>query len=465
MTICPTPTTAAVLLCLLSLLTPYATPLPSDSIVSELSALQSQSPTGVIHLTDALLRRIISLPTPRPFSFLIFFDARNLHSKPGLSLPTLKSEFALVSSSFHSNNPDQKSLFFFDIEFEESQASFALFGINSLPHVRLIVPSAVDLKTDPIQMDAADFSRLAESMAEFIASKTKLNVGPIIRPPIISKNQIIFIIAAVLVWTPFIVKKLISGNTILHDKNIWMGGAIFIYFFSVSGAMFNIIRKMPMFVVDRHDPDKLVFFYKGSGMQFGAEGFTIGFLYTMVGLLLAFMTHMMVKVRNTNVQRVAMIVTLFVLFWAVKKVVLLDNWKTVVKELKEREIEIGYPTDVKHVAHIGWDGHSGSAPSWMNQFKTGPDFAATSIGNSGSALSPWSSQDYGESMRQQSGSEMFKDTPPTEFPPMKKQKRRKKKSTSSPKSNSGSSSKSSRAAKSKAKFVEGNANPTNIEVA
>lgn len=35
--------------------------------------------------------------------------------------------------------------------------------------------------------------------------------------------------------------------------------------------------------------------------------------------------------------------------------------------VKEREMEIGYPTDVKHVAHIGWDGPSGSgsAPSWV----------------------------------------------------------------------------------------------------
>ncbi|KAD7117947.1 hypothetical protein E3N88_05215 [Mikania micrantha] len=61
--------------------------------------------------------------------------------------------------------------------------------------------------------------------------------------------------------------------------------------------------------------------------------------------------------------------------------------------VKEREMEIGYPTDVKHVAHIGWDGSSGSAPSWMNEFKTAPDFAATSIGNSGSAMSTWSSQE------------------------------------------------------------------------
>lgn len=35
---------------------------------------------------------------------------------------------------------------------------------------------------------------------------------------------------------------------------------------------------------------------------------------------------------------------------------------------KEREIQIGYPTDVKHVAHIGWDSPSStnSAPSWVS---------------------------------------------------------------------------------------------------
>ncbi|KAL0398733.1 UNVERIFIED_CONTAM: CRIB domain-containing protein RIC10 [Sesamum radiatum] len=136
--------------------------------------------------------------------------------------------------------------------------------------------------------------------------------------------------------------------------------------------------------------------------------------------------------------------------------------------VKDREIEIGGPTDVKHVAHIGWDGQTGSAPSWMNNFKTGPDFAQTSIGNSGSALSPWSSQDFGESTRQQSGgTEMFKDIPPSDLPPVKKKPKRKKckPAPSSPTSNSGSTSRSARAAKSKTKFVEDNANPTNIEVA
>ncbi|KAK4433152.1 hypothetical protein Salat_1077400 [Sesamum alatum] len=81
MAISPTPTAVALLLIsLLFLLASYATPISSDSIVSELSALQSQSPTGVIHLTDSLLRRIVSLPSPRPFYSLIFFNAHQFHS-------------------------------------------------------------------------------------------------------------------------------------------------------------------------------------------------------------------------------------------------------------------------------------------------------------------------------------------------------------------------------------------------
>lgn len=35
-------------------------------------------------------------------------------------------------------------------------------------------------------------------------------------------------------------------------------------------------------------------------------------------------------------------------------------------EGKEPEMDIGFPTDVKHVAHIGWDGPSVDTPSWVN---------------------------------------------------------------------------------------------------
>ncbi|CAH8329025.1 unnamed protein product [Eruca vesicaria subsp. sativa] len=37
---------------------------------------------------------------------------------------------------------------------------------------------------------------------------------------------------------------------------------------------------------------------------------------------------------------------------------------------KEPEIQIGNPTDVKHVAHIGWEGPSATTPSWMHEYKS-----------------------------------------------------------------------------------------------
>ncbi|KAF9588096.1 hypothetical protein IFM89_007337 [Coptis chinensis] len=177
-------------------------------------------------------------------------------------------------------------------------------------------------------MDQGDFARMAESMSEFVQSKTGLTVGPVQRPPFMSSKQIGVIVIGVLLSTPFFIKRIMEGNTIFHDRILWLCLSVFVYFFSVSGAMHNIIRKMPMFIADRNDPTKLVFFYQGNGMQLGAEGFTVGFLYTVVGLLLAFVSHVLVRVRNKMVQRGFMAFALFVSFWAVKKVVYLDNWKT-----------------------------------------------------------------------------------------------------------------------------------------
>ncbi|XP_018487905.2 CRIB domain-containing protein RIC8-like, partial [Raphanus sativus] len=50
---------------------------------------------------------------------------------------------------------------------------------------------------------------------------------------------------------------------------------------------------------------------------------------------------------------------------------------------KEPEMQIGTPTDVKHVAHIGWDGDSinQNSPSWMHDFKESGGYLSTPLGN------------------------------------------------------------------------------------
>lgn len=59
---------------------------------------------------------------------------------------------------------------------------------------------------------------------------------------------------------------------------------------------------------------------------------------------------------------------------------------------REHEMQIGFPTDVKHVAHIGWDGPNMNAPIWMKDFHSAP---LGTIGPDGIANpTPWGSQDF-----------------------------------------------------------------------
>ncbi|MCO5607486.1 hypothetical protein L7F22_061682 [Adiantum nelumboides] len=55
----------------------------------------------------------------------------------------------------------------------------------------------------------------------------------------------------------------------------------------------------------------------------------------------------------------------------------LRRWSAVTEAFRwqEQELEIGYPTDVKHVAHVGWDGPSVRGPSWIDELKQSPNYA------------------------------------------------------------------------------------------
>lgn len=214
------------------------------------------------------------------------------------------------------------------MEYQESKSSYELFDVKSLPHIRLIPIYVMDVKNDCIRMDASGFSMGAESMKEFVEMNVNVNVGPIHPPPVIPKQMIMIIGCGFLIWSPFLVKKFVFGNSLLHNKYVWMIGSILVYYFSVAGTMHTIIRKAPLFLMDKNDPGNWIIFYQGSGMQLGAEGFAVGLLYTIVGLLLALMTHVLVYLKNRGTQSLLMAFGLFISFWAVKKVVYLDNWKT-----------------------------------------------------------------------------------------------------------------------------------------
>ncbi|KAL2931495.1 CRIB domain-containing protein RIC10 [Bienertia sinuspersici] len=128
--------------------------------------------------------------------------------------------------------------------------------------------------------------------------------------------------------------------------------------------------------------------------------------------------------------------------------------------VKEREMEIGLPTDVKHVAHIGWDGPDGTTPTWMSEFGTGSELTLGSVGSvGGSREQTWTSQDVTDFertfSRQASTTAKLNNFPPTNLPVNPKKTRRKKNKSSNSSPKSGGSSRSSRSSKSRYVLAEG----------
>ncbi|KAI4371665.1 hypothetical protein MLD38_009991 [Melastoma candidum] len=115
-------------------------------------------------------------------------------------------------------------------------------------------------------------------------------------------------------------------------------------------------------------------------------------------------------------------------------------------EDEEEEMEIGLPTDVKHVAHIGGDDPLGSGPAWMKEFTGAPEFQSSLRETADQTSTPGGTTEDGKSNLSKSTDNVTGD----EAPHMPKKHRRKKiKSTTSSKS-----TRSSRPGKSKLKQPE-----------
>ncbi|KAG1346636.1 putative dolichyl-diphosphooligosaccharide--protein glycosyltransferase subunit [Cocos nucifera] len=85
-------------------------------------------------------------------------------------------------------------------------------------------------------------------MVEFVEAKTKIPIDSIVCPPSISPQQIAFLAITLLISASFLIKRILEGDTMLHDRSFWMALAMFIYFVSVTSMMDNIICKMLMFL-------------------------------------------------------------------------------------------------------------------------------------------------------------------------------------------------------------------------
>lgn len=85
----------------------------------------------------------------------------------------------------------------------------------------------------------------AEDMGRFVTERTQLKPGAIERPSFLKSPLFPVLLLALLSLGAWLAFKLYSAE-FMKNPLIWMVAVIAVYWFSVSGGMFNIIRGVPM---------------------------------------------------------------------------------------------------------------------------------------------------------------------------------------------------------------------------
>eukprot|EP00200_Dunaliella_tertiolecta_P004164 CAMPEP_0202341696 /NCGR_PEP_ID=MMETSP1126-20121109/2576_1 /ASSEMBLY_ACC=CAM_ASM_000457 /TAXON_ID=3047 /ORGANISM="Dunaliella tertiolecta, Strain CCMP1320" /LENGTH=343 /DNA_ID=CAMNT_0048932541 /DNA_START=87 /DNA_END=1118 /DNA_ORIENTATION=+ len=302
--------TAAVVAVLLLLgMQAHAAPLSATSALSQLRQLRDSSPDRVISLDDAQFAKF-GRSVGREFSLIVFLTAHQMSERPQLKLGDLRKEFGYAAQALLAG-PDPDAAFFAEMVFEDSPKVFHALGANQVPFIFRVDPafkvsmqSMVIPKTDRMNIDTvrAKYPWTAEVIVEFFstprAGRQQLQFGQVDRPSFLKSP-----------WFPYVAAGAVAGaiglvyllwRTIARHPAFWAVGAVGVFWFSVSGGMYNIIRGMPLFLKDKQG--KMQLFTGSRSGQLGAEGFIVGSGYVLFSLSVALLTHGMPHVKNSVIR-------------------------------------------------------------------------------------------------------------------------------------------------------------------
>lgn len=305
-----------------------------DSKTTALLDLELKSTTGIIDLTAKRFEEYVSGKS-RPYTIVVIADSKNMRSQSKLQLSSVLKEYSMAARSFAKENTGGASegkVFFTRVEFTTSKDLFGRLGITALPYLARIPPSmsvtpggAVRLKKDDRIADTVPYPWTAEIIAEFVSEKTGLAHAEIKRTSFLHSRLMPFVTLAFVAGASLVGYQLYYLPA-MRNPLLYILGALAIWWFSVSGGMFNIIRGMPLIGIDPRTR-RAMLFTSGNG-QLGAEGFIMGSLYTSFGLAVAAFTVMLPRLKEKSAQRVMGYGLLLVLAYVYRSVAATHGWKT-----------------------------------------------------------------------------------------------------------------------------------------
>ena len=304
--------------------------------VFELGQLQGSSVDGVIELDSESFDKFAS-GKRRSYQLIIFLGAKHLMDKPKLHLRELREDYGLVAKAhrerFKRSEPEGK-LFFAELNFErKTEEVFRRLGAQSLFIFRL--SSTLNVSPGgPIKLRDQDMLKpeasatqpvSVDQMVNFVRERTGIDIGKVEKPTVFQAWWFPFVAIAFLSSILYIAYKVFYAD-FMKNMVVYALATLFVYWFSVSGGMHNIIRGMPMVTIDPNTKAPR-YFMPGQG-QLGTEGFVMGSLYTCIGLAFGLVVYIAPKAKAVSTQRMLAYGGLLTAYMCVSQVVAIYSWKT-----------------------------------------------------------------------------------------------------------------------------------------
>jgi len=215
---------------------------------------------------------------------------------PQLNMGKLRSEFAMVAKACRSD------AFFAEMIFEEAPQIFHSVKAQQVPYI-FHLPGNQKVSLKSMDLDRAQkmvfdtvqakYPWSAEVMSDFFA-KRGLRFAEIDRPSLVKSPLFPVMVVGAVLGAAALLYVAVRIGLVTHPAP-WAIASIAVFWFSVSGGMYNIIRGMPLFI--RNKEGRIQFFL-GRGSSLGAEGFIIGTGYVAFSLAIALQTYAVPRIRN-----------------------------------------------------------------------------------------------------------------------------------------------------------------------
>ncbi|KAI8978933.1 hypothetical protein BDB01DRAFT_798625 [Pilobolus umbonatus] len=208
-------------------------------------------------------------------------------------------EYRLLADSFQ-HSKDNRKLFFGHLDFQDGQAIFQKYNIQSAPNVFYYPPQQAGEKKQMIRYDLARNGFSAESLANFLSNTSGVSIS-VTRP----YDYFKLAIKAALTLISVVILKVLYNyfNFIVFHKATWTIVSMVIILTMTSGYMWNRIRTPPHIMRDQKGQPN--FIANGFSQQFGVEQQIVASIYAILSFSIVGLMKSATQFEDKSRQRIS----------------------------------------------------------------------------------------------------------------------------------------------------------------